>query len=258
MSRPTVTGVARLACLALALLGGASAPSAGKPATGPRAAPGPDAERVEQLLVEKTNRFRRDQGLEAVRPESALGEAARNFAGYMARSDDYGHTADGREPVERAREQGYDHCLVLENLAYVFSTRPFTTAELAERFVEGWKESPGHRENMLEAAATETGVAVARSDRSGRWYAVQMFGRPMSESVRFQVRNTASATVRYRVGKDEFSLAPRTTNTHTQCRSAPIGLAGARAAGDGAGLATGNGDRFAIFRARDGLSLRRE
>jgi uncharacterized protein YkwD len=43
--------------------------------------------------------------------------------------------------------------------------------------VEGWKRSPGHRRNLLAREATQTGVAVARSDQ-GYYYAVQLFGRP--------------------------------------------------------------------------------
>ncbi len=34
------------------------------------------------------------------------------------------------------------------------------------------------RKNMLAPEVTETGVAVARSGKTGRYYAVQMFGRP--------------------------------------------------------------------------------
>lgn len=49
--------------------------------------------------------------------------------------------------------------------------------ELASRYFEGWKKSPGHRRNMLEASVTDTAVAVARSARTGRYYAVQLFGR---------------------------------------------------------------------------------
>lgn len=240
--------------LALLLLAGFVPEARAQPAAGRVATP--DAQAVERLVVEKTNAFRREHGLGAVAPEASLGKAARYFVQHMARTETHSHTADGKEPVERAREHGYDHCIVLENLAFVFSSRGFRTAELAAQYVEGWKNSAGHRRNLLDAAVTDIGVAVARGERSGRWYAVQMFGRPRSQSVRFTVRNAAPRTVRYRVGEDPFTLAPRTTHTHTQCRSETVRLEGE---GDGAAaLPARNGDKFAIARGGGGLTLRRE
>ena len=46
---------------------------------------------------------------------------------------------------------------------------------------------------------------------------VQLFGRPQSASVRFQVRNAGAATARYRVGEREYELRPRHARTHTTC-----------------------------------------
>jgi uncharacterized protein YkwD len=110
-----------------------------------------------------------------------LARTVRDFVDFMARTDRYGHEADGKQPADRARGHGYDYCLVSENIAYQYNSAGFRTAALARDFVEGWKHSPQHRKNMLEPAATQTAVAVARSEKSGRYYAVQMFGRPKSE-----------------------------------------------------------------------------
>jgi uncharacterized protein YkwD len=132
------------------------------------------------MILEDTNQFRRAEGLGGVKPGHALEKAARYFAGYMAASDRYGHSADGATPAQRAVAHGYDYCLVSENIAYQWNNTGFATAELARDFFEGWKKSPGHRRNMLEREATDTAVAVAKSPRTQRWYAVQMFGRPRS------------------------------------------------------------------------------
>jgi uncharacterized protein YkwD len=139
-----------------------------------------DLSGAERLIVDATNAFRREEGLGPVKSDAALGHAARDFAEFMARTDRYGHTADGRNPGDRATGNGYGYCLVAENIAYQYNSAGFRTAELARGFVEGWKHSPGHRKNMLDPAATDTAVAVARSASSGRYYAVQMFGRPKS------------------------------------------------------------------------------
>jgi uncharacterized protein YkwD len=44
--------------------------------------------------------------------------------------------------------------------------------------VEGWKRSPGHRSNLRDREAVDVGVAVAQSERTKRYYAVRVFGRP--------------------------------------------------------------------------------
>ena len=140
--------------------------------------PIPDAAQVASLVVDGTNRFRHDNGLAPVAPERRLAHAAREFAAYMAQTDRLDHAADGRQPWGRARAQGYDYCLVAENIAYQYDSRGFATAQLARELVSGWERSAGHRRNMLERDAVDTAVAVARSATTGRYYAVQMFGRP--------------------------------------------------------------------------------
>ena len=140
--------------------------------------PVPDAAQVANLVVEGTNRFRHENGLAPVEPERRLAHAAWEFASYMAQTDSLDHAADGRQPWGRARAQGYDYCLVAENIAYKYDSRGFATAQLARELVAGWERSAGHRKNMLERDVVDTAVAVARSAKTGRYYAVQMFGRP--------------------------------------------------------------------------------
>ena len=123
---------------------------------------------VAQLIIETTNDFRCNKGVERVRVSPQLAETAQNFTDYMAENDSYGHTADGNRPAERATKHGYDYCLVSENIAYQFSSVGFAAAELAERVTFGWKESPGHRKKMLDPDVIET----ARSGATGYWYAV--------------------------------------------------------------------------------------
>ncbi|HEY4261398.1 MAG TPA: CAP domain-containing protein, partial [Schlesneria sp.] len=87
---------------------------------------------------------------------------------------------------------------------------------------EGWKHSPGHRKNMLDRDVTETGVAVAWSKETGHYYAVQMFGRPKSLAIEFQIANEAGASVQYQIDEHTFSLPPRLIRTHHICRPVPI------------------------------------
>jgi len=176
----------------------------------------PDLDQAEQQIVDQTNRLRRGQGLAATTEERRLQAAARSFAHFMARTGQYGHEADGRQPVQRTRAAGYDECQVAENIAFQYSSAGFGTQALAEGFFDGWRNSPGHRRNMLDADATETAVAIARSAQ-GRYYAVQLFGRPASQRVRFEIGNRAPQAVRYELDGKAFDLPPRSTRTHLQC-----------------------------------------
>ena len=212
-----------------------------------------DLSSAEKIVVDATNAFRREEGLGTVKPDPALGHAARDFAEFMAHTDRYGHTADGRNPGDRAAGKGYDHCLVAENIAYQYNSGGFRTAELARGFVEGWKRSPEHRKNMLEPAATDTALAVARSEKSGRYYAVQMFGRPKSERIEFRITNAAPQAVRYRIANQEYSLRPRETRIHWLCGPEDLALR----AGGGA-VRPNRGDRLVVVSDASRLAIRRE
>jgi uncharacterized protein YkwD len=211
----------------------------------------PDLAQASQLVVEGTNRFRHELGLAPVRSEKKLTEAAREFAAYLARTDRFDHDADGRHPPERALEHGYDYCLVSENIGFEFDSRGFATAELARDFVEGWKHSPPHRKNMEEGGAVDIGVAIARSAATGRYYGVQMFGRPRRLSVSFSVENRSGATVEYRVAARTFSLPPRVVRTHTQCGAESLVY-------EGRAVPASDGDRFVVARRGGEVVLRRE
>lgn len=181
-----------------------------------------DQQQAAQLIVQQTNRFRESNDLQPLQVNAQLAETAQYFANYMARTDQYGHHADDNRPAGRAENHGYDYCLIAENIAYLYSSTGFSTSEMAEEFVEGWKDSPQHRENMLSAAHQETGVAVARSDKSGHWYAVQMFGRPQSASIKFSLENRSESVVQYNVGERLFELPPQYKRTHIRCREVAV------------------------------------
>ncbi|HKA45969.1 MAG TPA: CAP domain-containing protein [Burkholderiales bacterium] len=218
----------------------------------------PDPDEVAGLVVRLTNEFRAQERRGKVALNPRLTEPALYFAGYLGKTGRFGHEADGSTPDARARRHGYDYCIVSENIAYEYSSTGFTARELAERFVAGWKKSPGHRRNMLDPDVTETGAAVARGDRPGHYYAVQMFGRPAAQATRFSIANRSNAAVNYRLGGSVFALAPRQTRTHQQCRSEELKIAWAGRRQE-TSLTPRNGARLAIVRSDSGgLSLKIE
>src|SRR5690606_11853733 len=127
----------------------------------------PVLKQVEKMAVEQTNSFRKEHDLSPLETDDLLQKTAGEFAAYMARTDRYGHQADDRSPAERAKRNEYACCLIAENIAYAFATEGFQTKELASNTVEGWIDSPPHRQNMLREHVTEIGVAVAQSDQTG-------------------------------------------------------------------------------------------
>jgi hypothetical protein len=178
----------------------------------------PDLPQTEVAIVALTNAFRQEHRLGSVAPNKELAAAARWFADYLARTGQFAHEADGRQPQQRAAAQGYKYCMVAENLALNLDSRGFTSDGLAKEAVEGWKASPPHRRAMLEPNATEVGVAIARvPDRNPKFVSVQLFGRPESLKMAFQIRNTTGLSVGYALAGESHTIAPRTAITHTTC-----------------------------------------
>ena len=85
----------------------------------------------------------------------------------------FGHAADmamhnyfehedrsGRSPADRVRAVGYQEKLVGENIAY--------GPKSAEEAVQGWLDSPGHCENIMDPRFAEMGIAYAPGQASRR------------------------------------------------------------------------------------------
>ena len=181
-----------------------------------------DVREATRQLFEGTNALRSDAGRTALVRSPALAAAAASFAEFMARTDEYGHEADGSDPSTRAARAGYDACIVAENIAYQSLSTGFSTGELVQSLLDGWMDSPGHRANLLAPDLTELGVAITRSARSGKYYGVQLFGRPRSQSVEFTIRNNADVALRYELDGEAQSLPVRTTVRHLLCRQATL------------------------------------
>lgn len=181
-----------------------------------------DLNAVGREIIRRTDELRKSEKLPPVSANSALGEAAKYFAEFMATSEKYEHTADGSEPYERAKKHGYDYCIVTENIAVLGPVPKLGAAEMAAEMVKGWQDSPEHRKNLLDPDIRETGVALARSRKTGRYYAVQMLGRQMSDAYRFKISNQTNLKIHYDIDKQNFVLEPGQTHTRGACRLSPI------------------------------------
>src|SRR5262249_61513335 len=105
-----------------------------------------------------------------------------------------------------------------------------------------------HRRNMLDKDVTEFGVGIAHSASSDKYYAVQMFGRPRSDSIAFEVSNRSGDTVQFTVDGKPVTLGPRYTGTYSSCRPPDLVLPAAK----GEAVHPHNGARYAIEKDADG------
>jgi len=202
----------------------------------------PDLPKVEAAIIALTNDFRRDNKLGALQPSPALAAAAKAFAAHLARTKTFSHTADGQTFDQRARQAGYKPCQVAENLALHRHRNGFETNDLARRTVEGWKASPGHRQNLEAPHLTEIGVGVAEGpDRT--FLSVQLLGRPDSQRYQFRIDNATQLTVTFTLSDKPAKLPPQGSVRISQCLPATLafdGLAPTRH------HQPRDGDRFAV------------
>jgi uncharacterized protein YkwD len=107
-----------------------------------------------------------------VRLSGTLAGVALGHAADMAEHNYFEHQdLAGRSPAQRVRAVGYAEKLVGENIAY--------GPKSAEEVVQGWLDSPGHCENIMDPRFAEMGIAYAAGRASKRGlYWVQLLADP--------------------------------------------------------------------------------
>lgn len=99
--------------------------------------------------------YRRAHGQSAVRIDSALNAVALEQARAMASSGVVSHTVDG---LFTKRVAGVRRRLAAENIGAGFRSFP--------EMLKQWKDSAGHRENLLMPGAHRVGVASVANPKS--------------------------------------------------------------------------------------------
>ncbi|MBC8140743.1 MAG: CAP domain-containing protein, partial [Armatimonadetes bacterium] len=129
--------------------------------------------RMETVVLAKVNQQRVKYGLPTLVTNPLLTQAARDQSKWMAKNNAVAHTdLQGRNVGDRAQDAGYLYYTILgENLAMNSGfAKPVETA------VAGWMKSTGHRDNILLAEYTETGIGVCIKGKE--IYITQVFGNP--------------------------------------------------------------------------------
>lgn len=133
-------------------------------------------------ITQLTNAERTKQGLAPLKTNAKLAAAAREKGEHMLEEDYFAHISpSGVTPWFWMAKAGYTYQIAGENLAIDFTE--------AEDVVAAWIASPSHRENMLQSAYTETGVAVVTGEFQGGTsiIVVHMFGNPTGAQVAAEV-----------------------------------------------------------------------
>jgi uncharacterized protein YkwD len=100
------------------------------------------------------NRERAAHGLGPLRLEPRLSLAAEDRVQDMMRKRYFDHVSpDGISPFSWVKARGYRYRMVGENLALGYRG--------SASVVNGWMNSPGHRENILQSGFDEVGIAFA-------------------------------------------------------------------------------------------------
>lgn len=113
--------------------------------------------------------IRTENGLPALSSDPALERAALQQAGYMAQTGRMAHTTRlGRDFASRIRDNGIEGAAA-ENIAS-------GQKDLGSLFT-AWKNSAGHRRNMLDPRFSRYGLAYTADADSGRRYWALVLGR---------------------------------------------------------------------------------
>ncbi len=122
---------------------------------------------LQEDVVAKTNQFRKENGLGALQSNEFLNELAQKHSEAMAK----GRSSFGHEGFERRNAQA---TAKLKNIS-TFAENVAYGATTATQVVNNWKNSPGHRKNMLGKSYKFIGVGIAKSP-NGQLFYTQLFG----------------------------------------------------------------------------------
>jgi uncharacterized protein YkwD len=171
MTQPISKKIAKI-LLALALLllvfkGVANASSLIFPEKSSPASYGSSAEEILNL----TNLYRQNLGLNPLNTNPRLTQAALNKAQSILKEQYFSHTSpSGKKFSEWINEVSYKYFYVGENLAIDFSN--------PQNAFDAWLKSPKHKENIVRPEFQEIGIAYLHGKFNGRETAVvvQLFG----------------------------------------------------------------------------------
>ena len=131
-----------------------------------------DEHHLEEAFLQMTNQERTKVGVPSVAQDEQLAIAARNHAQEMASLGYLSHQSpkvENETLAKRIVRAGSAAQAASENIAQVSEH-----GDIVLQTIEGWLQSPLHRENLLDPQHTHVGFGIATSE-SGFVYVVQVF-----------------------------------------------------------------------------------
>jgi uncharacterized protein YkwD len=124
---------------------------------------------VQRQVLALVNEHRARGGCDGLTPDRRLIAAANRHAAEMARNGYFAHRSlDGRGTAERVSDAGYRWSRYGENIA--------RGQDSPDEVVDGWMNSPEHRENILDCRFEQMGIGLAFAGDTPYW--VQDFATP--------------------------------------------------------------------------------
>ena len=123
-------------------------------------------------VIYLTNKAREGNGLPPLLGNHLLDAIAHARAKDMLEKQYFAHISPtGQQASDLAQEFGYAYKIIAENIG---SGHFYTN----QKIVDGWMQSPGHRENILSSDVRDMGAAVVKGNMKGKetYVAVQIFG----------------------------------------------------------------------------------
>ncbi|SDB45084.1 Cysteine-rich secretory protein family protein [Desulfonatronum thiosulfatophilum] len=132
-----------------------------------------------EKILEHINEHRSSLDLEPLNAHQGLNAAAKLRVEDMLENDYFAHInpETGEGPMEAIMQVDYDPQAFAENIA-------MGTFQNEKELVQGWLDSPEHRENIERSDMVDSGLAIARDDNTDLgmdvYIVVQLFGSPMN------------------------------------------------------------------------------
>ena len=129
-------------------------------------------ELTREAVISLTNNVRAVNGLPPLAENQLLNSIAESRAKDMLEKQYFDHVSpSGQQASDIAQSIGYHYKIIAENIG----SGDFYTNQ---KIVDGWMQSPGHRNNILSTEVQEIGAAVLKGKMKGAetYITVQIFG----------------------------------------------------------------------------------
>jgi uncharacterized protein YkwD len=166
--------------LPIVLRGGAAAAPTATATPSPSPTQTSGQGQFESEVITLTNQERSQEGCPALTFSTQLRTAAIRHSTDMAHNDFFSHTgSDGSSPWDRIQDTGYQYSTAAENAAAGYSS--------PQSVVDGWMNSQGHRDNILNCNLLEIGVGYYylqndTGEENYNHYWTQVFASPLNRS----------------------------------------------------------------------------